>query len=144
MAAGCAQADLAAAEHAPDRTSHARTDMVRRMRLVGIYDADGTLAGELRYALSKLAGRSSCALCDITHGWNPMGSRQWRQACAASSVELELVHRDDATPEQLGAATALPSIVGARGHGWEEALTAAEIATFKGAPEGLLARLAAV
>ncbi len=117
--------------------------MVRGVQLVGIYDADGTLAGELRYALGKLTGRSSCALCNITHGWNPMGSRRWRQACAASSVELELVHRDDATPEQLGAATALPSIVGSHGHGWEEALTAAEIATFKGDPEGLLARLAA-
>ncbi len=118
--------------------------MVRSVQLVGIYDADGTLAGELRYALGKLTGRAKCALCDITHGWNPMGSRQWKQACAASPVELVLVHRDEATAAQIAAASALPSIVAHDGDGWKEALTAAEIATFKGAPEGLLDRLAAL
>ena len=118
--------------------------MVRGMQLVGIYDADGTLAGELRYAVGKLTGRSSCALCDITHGWNPMGSRPWKQACAASPVELELVHRDEATEGQLAAATSLPSIIVGSGDGWTEALTTAEIATYKGAAELLLERLATV
>ena len=111
------------------------------VRLVGIYDADGTLAGELRYAFGKLTGRSSCALCDITHGWNPTGSRQWKQACAASPVALELVHRDDATADQLAAASALPSIVAHDGKGWSETLTTADIAGHKGSPEALLARL---
>ncbi len=111
------------------------------VRLVGIYDADGTLAGEFRYAVGKLMGRSSCALCDITHGWNPMGSRQWKQACAASPVDLELVHRDDATAEQLAATSALPSIVAHDGEGWSEPLTTADIAGHKGSPEALLERL---
>ncbi len=111
------------------------------VRLVGIYDADGSLAGELRYAFDKLTGRSSCALCDITHGWNPMGSRRWKQACAASPVDLELVHRDDAAAEQLAAASALPSIVAHDGEGWSEALTTADIAGYKDSPEALLARL---
>ena len=118
--------------------------MVRGMQLVGIYDADGTLAGELRYAVGKLTGRSSCALCDITHGWNPMGSRRWKQACAASPVELELVHRDEATEGQLAAATSLPSIIVRNGDGWTEALSTAEIATYKGSAELLLERLATV
>lgn len=124
--------------------SPARASVWCGVRLVGIYDADGTLAGELRYAFAKLTGRSSCALCDITHGWNPMGSREWKQACAASPVELELVHRDDAAPDQLAAAPALPSIVAHDADCWREALSAAEIATYKGSPHRLLERLAAL
>lgn len=116
--------------------------MVRRVQLVGIYDADGGLAGEFRYAVGKLAGRSKCALCDITHGWNPMGSRQWKQACAASPVELELVHRNEATAAQLAAAAQLPAIVAHDGERWSEALSTADIAACAGSPELLLERLA--
>ncbi len=35
----------------------------------GIYNAAGTLSGELRYVFGKLAGTTSCSLCDITHTW---------------------------------------------------------------------------
>lgn len=118
--------------------------MVRRVRLVGIYDADGGLAGEFRYALAKLRGRSKCALCDITHGWNPMGSRRWKQACAASPVELELVHRDEATAAQLAAAAQFPAIVAHDGKCWSEALSTADIEGCAGSPEGLLERLRAL
>ena len=115
--------------------------MVRRVRLVGIYDADGGLAGELRYAFGKLTGRSKCALCDLTHGWNPMGSRQWKQACAASPVELELVHRDEATAAQLAAAAQLPAIVAHDGERWLQALSTADIEAVAGLPKLLLDRL---
>lgn len=115
--------------------------MVRRVRLVGIYDADGGLAGELRYAFGKLTGRSKCALCNLTHGWNPMGSRQWKQACAASPVELELVHRDEASAAQLAAATQLPAIVAHDGERWSRALSTADIEACAGSPELLLDRL---
>ena len=36
-------------------------------RLIGVYDADGSLVGELRYALRKVTGRGHCSLCDLTH-----------------------------------------------------------------------------
>ena len=109
--------------------------------LVGIYDADGGLYGELRYAVRKILGRGKCALCDITHGWNPMGSRSWKRACEFSDVALVLVHRDEATAEQLAAATALPAIVRWHDGQWSEVLTTAEIAQCVGAPTQLLKRL---
>ncbi len=109
--------------------------------LVGIYDADGGLRGELRYVAGKLLGRGKCALCDITHGWNPMGSRSWKQACEVSDVELDLVHRDQATAEQLAAATGLPTIVRQQDGQWSELLTTAEIAQYVGAPTQFLERL---
>ena len=108
---------------------------------MGIYDADGGLSGELRYAIGKVLGQRKCALCDITHGWNPFGSRSWKQACEVSDVELDLVHRDEATAEQMAAVTALPSIVRHHNGQWSEVLTTAEIAKYAGAPTQFLERL---
>lgn len=111
------------------------------MSIVGIYDADGTLSGELRYAVGKILGRGKCALCDITHGWNPMGSRSWKQACSVSEVEVELIHRNNATAEQLAATTGLPAILRRRDGRWSEVMPASEIAQYVGAPAEFLERL---
>jgi len=54
------------------------------------------------------------------------------------------VHRDEATADQLAAATSLPSIIVRDGDGWTEAVSTAEIATYKGSAELLLERLATV
>ena len=111
---------------------------------MGIYDADGGLSGELRYVAGKLLGRGKCALCDITHGWNPMGSKSWKQACAVSDVELELLHRNEATAEQLAASSGLPAILRQGDGQWSEVLTKDEIAQYVGAPDALLERLDAI
>ena len=66
--------------------------------LFAIYNADGSLIGEIRYALTKGLGGSTCALCDITHGWNPRGKKAWRE-CAGISSKLEWLHKDDAPPD---------------------------------------------
>ncbi len=90
----------------------------------------------------KLLGRGKCALCDITHGWNPMGSKSWKQACAASDVELELLHRNEVTDEQLASATGLPAILRKGEDGqWREAIPASELSQYVGAPDALLERL---
>jgi hypothetical protein len=69
-------------------------DADRRIeRLVGVYDADGGLVGELRYVVGRVLGRRHCALCDVTHrGLRP--KRQWAALCDALPVPVELVHLD--------------------------------------------------
>lgn len=42
--------------------------MVSLRRVIGVYDADGTAWGELRYWIGARVGRAHCSLCDITHG----------------------------------------------------------------------------
>ncbi len=112
------------------------------MSFLGIYDADGGLGGELRYVAGKLMGRGKCALCDITHGWNPMGSKSWKQVCAVSDVELELLHRNEVTAEQLASANGLPAILRMDENGqWREAIPASELSQYVGAPDALLERL---
>ena len=35
--------------------------------VIGIYHANGGLVGELTYVIGKLLGRTSCALCELSH-----------------------------------------------------------------------------
>lgn len=44
-----------------------------------IYNAESSLVGELAYLAGKVIGNRSCALCDITHGWHPLGKSEWRK-----------------------------------------------------------------
>jgi len=63
-------------------------------RLVGIYEADGGLVGELRYAIKKLVGRGHCSLCDVTHrGVRP--KHEWRVMCEELSIPFDLVHLNE-------------------------------------------------
>ena len=63
-------------------------------RILAIYDADLTFRDELAYAIGKLMGTRSCALCDISHGYNPLGKAEWKRCCAGSP-EVEWLHRND-------------------------------------------------
>jgi hypothetical protein len=110
-------------------------------RVVGIYDADGGLAGELRYLAGKVTGRAHCALCDITHGWAGR-RRSWDRACGEAGVAVELAHRNEATAEQLAAAGALPAVVGGLDGGWRLLLGPVELQRCDGDPEAFVAALA--
>ncbi len=106
--------------------------------LVGIFDADGGLRGELRYVIDKLAGRGHCALCDITHGLNPRGKRSFREACAAAGVTMTLLHRDEASPEQLAAAGRLPAVLAGADDHWRVLVPEGDLAACEGNPTELL------
>jgi hypothetical protein len=71
-------------------------------RLVGVYNADGSLLGELRYLLGRARGTAHCALCDTTHG-KFRRRRDFDQARLALDEPLELRHRDELSPEQVAA-----------------------------------------
>ncbi len=111
------------------------------MRVVGIYNADGGLSGELRYAVDKILGRSDCGLCELTHGWNAFGKRSWREACRASSVPIELIHRDVATEPQLAAAGSLPAVLVGDEGAWRLAADRELIASLRKDPAGFLDHL---
>ena len=72
-------------------------------RLVGIYNAEGSVRGELTYLFAKLSGRAHCALCDITHNWiRPR--REFLQAVRTIPVPFAFVHSDTRS-EDLRAAS---------------------------------------
>ena len=59
-----------------------------------IYDADGSFLGEVRYLRDKCLGKAECALCDLSHGWNPLGRSDWRRRKGVSA-SLHWLHRDE-------------------------------------------------
>ena len=83
--------------------------------LVGVYDADGTLAGEVRYWVGARLGRTHCSLCEITHGLFREKS-EWRECRESMNVEFVTFHRDDAPRDVLDACDhRLPAVVARSG-----------------------------
>ena len=111
-------------------------------QIVGIYNADGGWKGELRYALGVVSGAEHCSLCDITHGWNPLGRRDWKRACSDAPFNLRLIHRDQASPAQRSAAGALPAVLAGGDDAWRVLVGSAELERCNGDAEGLIALIA--
>ena len=60
-------------------------------RIVGVYNANGGLVGEVRYIVGHLLGTTSCALCDITH--SPIRrKREWDALVAELGIPVDLRH----------------------------------------------------
>lgn len=80
-------------------------------RLVGVYDADHTLRGELAYWVGARLGRRHCALCDITHGLFS-AKREWTECRGSLPYPFDTFHRDD-QPDAVRAALAgrYPAVV---------------------------------
>ena len=71
------------------------------VRLVGVYDADSTLRGELAYWIGARLGRRHCSLCDITHG-SVRTRPAWKACVAGLPVPFDTFHRND-QPDQVRA-----------------------------------------
>ena len=109
-----------------------RTGPDRWRRLIGVYDADGGLRGELAYLTGRLLGVAHCALCEITHGRSgeKAGFRAMRRSLG---VPVETIHRNE-QPEGLGEVTRgrLPCVVGETADGYELLLGRADLETCRG------------
>jgi hypothetical protein len=85
--------------------------------LVGVYDADGGLAGEARYVIGHLLGRAECSLCDITHG-RVRRKREFDEFRVRLGIPFEVVHRNERSPEVAAVTVgALPCVVAVTGGG---------------------------
>jgi hypothetical protein len=62
--------------------------------LLGVYDANGTVIGELAYAVRRTVAGAHCALCDITHG-RIRERPEWREARRQLPVPFVAFHRND-------------------------------------------------
>jgi hypothetical protein len=74
----------------------------RIRRLVGVYNAEGTLRGELTYWVGARLGRAHCALCDITHG-SVRERTDWKTCRAGLPVPFDTYHLND-QPDTIRAA----------------------------------------
>src|SRR5215212_682976 len=83
--------------NAPDATPTRRI-----VRLIGVYDADSTLRGELSYWAGARLGLRHCSLCSITHG-SVRRRPEWTSRLAGFPVPFDTFHRND-QPDTVRAA----------------------------------------
>lgn len=104
----------------------------RWRRLIGVYDADGGLLGELAYLTGRLLGVARCALCEITH--DASGEKPAFQATRrALGVPLVTIHRNE-LPAELGDLVRgrTPCIVGEAAGGYELLLGRSDLEACRG------------
>jgi len=100
--------------------------------VVGVYDADGTLAGEVRYWFGARIGRAHCDLCDISHG-TFRAKPAWQHMVQRARVPIETWHRDDAPSDVLAATGGhLAAVVAVTDGGVVPLLGPAELAALNG------------
>jgi len=110
-------------------------------RLIGIYDADSSVRGELTYWLGARLGRAHCALCDITHGL-VRERDDWKTCRAGLRAPFDSFHRDD-QPDPIRAATAdtAPAVVAETAGSVVMLLGPSELDACAGSPERLVAAI---
>lgn len=101
------------------------------IELIGVYDADSTVIGEVSYWVKARFGAAHCALCDLTHGTFRM-KRQWAQCSRSLGVPVVTYHRNDAPSDVLSAISEFPVLLARTSGGLRVALTRSELEVFNG------------
>jgi len=64
-------------------------------KIIGIYNANGSLLGEMRYVFDKVFLKKHCALCDITHGMSYKAKTTWLEQVERFPIPIETLHLDE-------------------------------------------------
>ena len=100
--------------------------------LIGVYDADSTLFGEISYWVGARLGITHCSLCELTHGLFTKKS-EWNQCAESLAIPFRLFHRDDAPEDVLAALTGqFPAVLQRTTEGLKIILTKEELENFHG------------
>jgi len=88
------------------------------VEVVGVYDADGGVVGEVTEVVARLRGGTGCSLCTLTHG-SLRRRPEWDAMVARLPVPVRLVHRNEVTEDERAACSVsgLPAVIGARADG---------------------------
>ena len=111
--------------------------------LTGVYDAEGTLLGELRYLARTTFGGAHCSLCDITH--NALREKPaWRRERERLPVPFRAVHLDERSPAEAAASDGrVPCVLAHTLAGVEVLLGPADLEACHGDPAALVDTLLA-
>tara|TARA_B110000438_G_C15577376_1_gene548066 strand:+ start:248 stop:607 length:360 start_codon:yes stop_codon:yes gene_type:complete len=100
--------------------------MATFQKLVGIYNAKGSLIGELQYFFGKIRGTAHCALCDITHG--KLKEKAAFSECKENlDIPFELLHLDELNTELKEFIKDAPCVVGINDSEYSIVITAEEL-----------------
>lgn len=86
-----------------------------------VYDADGTVCGEIIYHIKKTFFNGKCSACDITHG--PKQEKpEFTQLKGDFQVPVHNIHRDEMHVELRASARRLPCVVAEMSDGYYDVL----------------------
>ena len=83
------------------------------VEVIGVYNADGTVWGEVSYWVGARIGTAHCSLCEITHG-TFRESAEWKSCRDSLSVPFSTFHRNDQPDDVRTAANDITPVVVAR------------------------------
>jgi len=93
-----------------------------------VYNASGTLAGELNYLYGKYFLDEHCELCDITHS-TVSAKPEWKEWIGALKCENYVLHTNEAKAMNIDFSQfVLPVVLLDRGNGLEELVSKNEMA----------------
>ena len=102
------------------------------LELIGVYDADSTLIGEVSYWIGARLGTTHCSLCELTHGIFTQKT-EWKECSQALSVPFLTFHRNDAPVDVLSSAHGnFPLVLARFNTGIEVVLTKSDLEKFEG------------
>ena len=100
--------------------------------LVGIYQANGSIVGEIQYVWGKLLGTRHCSLCDITHGW-VRETTEFRACRERLRIPIRTIHLDERSEDlYLATENRTPCVVGRCLDGWEVVLSSDQLQSCNG------------
>jgi hypothetical protein len=107
------------------------------LRLIGVYNANGSVRGELAYFVRARLGRAHCSLCDITHGI-VRERAEWKARRASLPVPFDTYHTND-QPDHVRDAHGgrVPVVLAETSAGFVELVGPDELASFAGSIERL-------
>ena len=64
------------------------------VKIYCIYNAEGSIFGEIRYLYNKYIKDIKCSMCDITY--NTLSEKkEWKKRCMVSPLKIECLHLDE-------------------------------------------------
>ena len=104
--------------------------MATFQKLIGIYNAKGSLRGELQYFWGKIRGTAHCALCDITHGILKEKS-DFKKCKENLDIPFELLHLDELNIKLEKFIEDVPCIIGKNEEEYSLIISATELENCK-------------
>lgn len=100
-------------------------------KVIGIYNAKGSITGELAFLFGRLTGRTECALCDITHGTFKKKTA-FSRAQQTLGVPFKILHLDELDSTLYSFKHSAACVVAIRGSDCSILLSKAELALCDG------------
>ncbi len=113
------------------------------VEIVCIYNANSGLLGEISYVCKKTAGYTHCELCDISHGNNPLGKKEWKELADKFPIPVNTYHINDAPDSaRIAAGDKYPVVLYRYGDDYHVIMHASDLKECKKSPSLFFLKLA--